>query len=1050
MTLQETSEEQLLAQVSDLREKIAAQEQAIALLQQDNRSLRESAKILDSLVHASPEPMVVYDSQGCTRSVNPAFVELFGWSKEELLGRRIDYVPEECRAETRETMERSLRGELVPPFETKRLTKDGRIVDIQISAALFCDDEGRPAGHIVTLRDIGMVKLCEQARLKTEEEYRFLTERIRDIVWTADLNLRPTYVSPSIEQALGYTPEERLVQGPEDTMTPESFERARALLMEELAIEQACIPEPDRTVTVELEFYRKDGASAWFENKMTAIRDEAGQIVGIHGISRDISDRKSAEDALRDSEQRYSSLLNSTTDLAFLKDETSRYVMINRACEDFFGRPEADILGKTDFDLMPPYAAENCLVSDREALDSQGMVLTEEEFEGRIFEVKKFAVTLTSGKQGIGGLIREASERKRIEQALRESERKYRLLVDHVQESILVAQDGILKFVNPKTVELFDWDEDDLLSKPFLDFVHPDDRDRVHANHMKRLQKEGSSDRYPFRIIDKSGAIRWVEIEGVAIEWEGRPAALGFMSDITERRNSEEALRASEDRYRTLVENLNDVIFSADEEGRITYISPVFERKGKYTCQEVLGRRFTDFVHPDDLPRLIERYAQIMEGELGPSEYRLVDKDGRIVHVLSHSRPVYREGKIVGLTGLMTDITERKKGEEERAVLKDQLREAQKMEAIGTLAGGIAHDFNNLLQVTLGYAEVMLVSKPADDPDREDLGKIRQAALSGAELVKGLLTFSRRVKSAPTPMNLNLRIEKMEQLLRRTIPRMIDMRFELAPDLKKTNGDPAQIEQILVNLVINARDAMPNGGVLTVGTRNVTLEESAASPDAGCEPGDYVLLYVSDTGHGMSEQTQARIFEPFYTTKELGRGTGLGLAVVYGIVQQHHGCIKCSSEPGRGTTFRILLRAMDDHVRPLMPEAPSIAASGTETVLLVDDESAVRELGTRILRKAGYTVLAAENGRQALEIFRQERDAISLVILDLIMPQMSGVDCLREILAIDAGTRVLIASGHAADAARQECLGLGARGFVGKPFRLRRLLDHVRNALDRQ
>jgi PAS domain S-box-containing protein len=1022
------------------------------------------------------------------------------------------------------------------------------------------------------------MKRAEEVRKESEERYRLLTERISDIVWTIDLSMRTTYVSPSIVRSLGFTPEERRMQRPEDMMTPESFERSLAMLVEELSREKEHVAEPNRTITIELEYYHKDGSTVWLENKMSAIRDEAGQVVEIQGISRDISDRKRAEEALRDSEQRYSSLLNSTPDLAFLKDEASRYVMINRACLEFFGRAESEILGNTDFELMPHDYAENCRLSDLEAFGGDGPVIDEEVIDGRVYEVKKFGVMLESGKKGIGGLIREVTERKETERALRESEQKYRLLIDHVQEAIFVAQDGMLKFLNPKAIELIEYAESDLLSKPFTEFIHPDDRKMVSENHIKRLQGKDFQDPYMFRIIHSSGAIRWVELNGVVIEWEGRPATLAFLSDITDRKNSEKALRQSEERYRTLVENLNDVIFSADMDGTLTYVSPVFERRSKYTCQEVIGKRFTDFVHPDDLEVLNERYKRVMDGDLAPSEYRLIDKDGTIFHVLAHSRPIYREGKVVGLTGLMTDITERKraevairesekrfrtlledvssvsvqgydqnrtavfwnyaserlygyskdealgrnledliippalrsevieavtnwmekgeriaagelqlmhkdgslvpvysshvmlensrgekemycvdldlaelkKAEEERSALRDQLREAQKMEAIGTLAGGIAHDFNNLLQVTLGYAEVILADKPEGDPERADLEKIKQAALSGAELVKGLLTFSRRVKTKPTPMNLNTRIAQIEPLLRRTIPRMIEMRFDLAPDLKRTNVDPAQIEQILVNLVINARDAMPGGGVLTLGTRNVTLEEDVFTPTAGYQAGEYVLLYVSDTGHGMDRETRERIFEPFYTTKELGRGTGLGLAVVYGIVQQHHGCIRCHSTPERGTTFRIYFRAITDADEPEKPESAPIPMFGTETVLLVDDERDVRELGNRILTKAGYKVLAAENGNQAIEVFRREQDEISLVVLDLIMPEMGGTDCLREILSIDPQAKVLIASGHAADAAREECLALGAGGFVVKPFRLLQLLEQVRKTLDQR
>jgi signal transduction histidine kinase/ActR/RegA family two-component response regulator len=398
-------------------------------------------------------------------------------------------------------------------------------------------------------------------------------------------------------------------------------------------------------------------------------------------------------------------------------------------------------------------------------------------------------------------------------------------------------------------------------------------------------------------------------------------------------------------------------------------------------------------------------------------------------------------GAVVSYVGVKRDVTK-------EVSLQKQLLQAQKMEAIGTLAGGIAHDFNNLLQVTLGYSELLMSERAEDDPSYGDLHKIHQAAISGADLVKRLLTFSRKVEPKPVPMSLNQQVNHVEKMLSRTIPKMIDIRLELEPDTQRISADPALIEQVLMNLALNARDAMPDGGILTIMTQNVTLDEQFCEMYPGSKPGEYVLLSVSDTGHGMDNATIEHVFEPFYTTKELGRGTGLGLAMVYGIVKQHNGYIRCQSSLGIGTTFKIYLPVIPEETELETPSEMTILPSGTETILLVDDEEGVRDLGKRILERSGYTVLTAANGREGLDTYGERKREISLVILDLIMPEMGGKQCLNELLKIDPKVKILIASGYSADGEAEETLETNAQGFIAKPYNLKEVLHTVRRVLD--
>jgi two-component system, cell cycle sensor histidine kinase and response regulator CckA len=510
--------------------------------------------------------------------------------------------------------------------------------------------------------------------------------------------------------------------------------------------------------------------------------------------------------------------------------------------------------------------------------------------------------------------------------------------------------------------------------------------------------------------------------------------------DITAMKKSREA----QTRLATAVEQAEEMIEITDVTGAIQYVNPAFERTTGYSKAEVIGKN----------PRILQSgehgeafykdlWKTITEGKVWKGRFINLTKDGTIMHEDAVISPVRdSSGRIVNFVAVKRDVTQ-------ELALQQQLLHAQKMEAIGILAGGIAHDFNNLLQVTSGFSELLLAEKDESHPEYNDLMKILRAARNGADLVQRLLTFSRKVEPAPVPLNLNKQVREVERLLRRTIPKMIAIELELADDISNIYADPTQMEQLLMNLALNARDAMPDGGTLRMVTRNVMLDEDFCSSYVGVKPGPYVALTISDSGHGMEKETLNHIFEPFYTTKELGRGTGLGLAMVYGIVKQHEGLIVCQSGAGEGTSFHVYLPIIQAAVETTVFMTQELPAFGTETLLVVDDEASVRELAARILKKAGYTVLAAADGTEALTMFEKERERISLIILDLIMPGMGGMECLRELMKIDSLAKVLVASGYADDESKERVLELGARGFVRKPYIVTSLLQQVRRVLDK-
>ena len=518
-------------------------------------------------------------------------------------------------------------------------------------------------------------------------------------------------------------------------------------------------------------------------------------------------------------------------------------------------------------------------------------------------------------------------------------------------------------------------------------------------------------------------------------------------SDIARQKETADALRASEEKYRTVLEANPDPVVVCDQESRLLYFNPAFTRLFGWTLEERLGRPLEGFVPEDNQIETKVMMERLMAGEsFFGLESRRYSKGGGILPV-SVSGTVYRDrdGNPVGSIINLRDITEQKK-------LQGQLQHAQKMEAVGTLAGGIAHDFNNLLQAVQGYGELLFRGKPKDHPDCAGLQKILNAAKRGAELTRQLLTFSRKVESRKRPLDLNYEVREVQRLLERTLPRMIDIELHLAVDLEVVNADPVQMEQVLMNLAVNSKDAMPQGGRLIVETKNVTLDAEFCKTHLGSKPGEYVMLGVSDTGHGMDNRTIAHIFEPFYTTKGPGKGTGLGLAMVYGIVKDHEGYITCHSAPGIGTTFKIYLPAVDEPAEvPAERERERVTQvkNGSETILLVDDEEFIRDVAVQLLCEFGYTVLTAANGEAALEIYRKEQERIDLVILDLIMPGMGGMRCLREMLKINPQGRVLVASGYSAGGPAREAIDAGARGYLGKPYDIDKMLTVIRNVLDK-
>jgi PAS domain S-box-containing protein len=536
---------------------------------------------------------------------------------------------------------------------------------------------------------------------------------------------------------------------------------------------------------------------------------------------------------------------------------------------------------------------------------------------------------------------------------------------------------------------------------------------------------------------------RWLQISE---RKTGEGGIVGVRTDITERVRAEEALRRSEERFRSLIENALDIITVLDSDGAIRYESPSIERVLGYKPRELVGHNVFEFVHPGDLPDVMKTFTERSQiaGPAPPIEVRFQHKDGswRILEVIGSN--LLDDPVMAGIVVNSRDITERRQ-------LEERLRQSQKMEAIGRLAGGVAHDFNNILTVIRGYSELLLRHHLDEhDPERKDIEHIKKAGERATSLTRQLLAFSRQQILQPSVFNLNAVVADLSEMLRRLIGEDIDLVILLDKDLGQVKADPGQIEQVILNLAINARDAMPQGGKLSIETANVNPDQDYGRRHIEMELGPYVMLVVSDTGIGMDAKTRSHLFEPFFTTKEQGKGTGLGLATVHGIINQSGGHIWVYSEPEQGTIFKIYLPRTDEAVESGdLDQVPAQSLRGSETIMLVEDEDMVRELARHVLTENGYRVLAAQHGEEALQVCERHKGPIHLLLTDVIMPYgLNGRELAERLALLCPEIRVIYMSGYTDNAiVHHRVLDPGVN-FLQKPFVTDTLVAKVRQVLD--
>ncbi|MDQ5985015.1 MAG: Sensor histidine kinase RcsC [Syntrophus sp. SKADARSKE-3] len=783
-------------------------------------------------------------------------------------------------------------------------------------------------------------------------------------------------------------------------------------------------------------------------------------------LERNLSEALTEKNTIKDYEREaiYRTLVETTPDIIFVTDRKGFFTYINPCMEKFLGYSQQDLTGKPFTYILPPELASTFIDRFRKSIKGEKSPpyitnMVTKDGTPVFIEFNVTSLFDTNGKfAGRLGIGRDMTERIHMQRDLTESEIKYRTLFESANDAIFLMDQQLFIDCNQKTLDMFGCTREQIINHPpyrYSPEKQPDGRpSKEKAQEKIQAALDGHAQFFGWEHCRYDGTPFHTEISLNAVKLEKNNYILAIVRDITGRKAAEEALRRSEERYRQLVDNINLGIFIA-QDGMIRFVNPMGIKITGCREQDILARPFIELIHPDDRELVWGRHARRMRGEDDQSryEFRIITGDGSTKWVELSSVKIQWDGKVASLS-FLNDITERKHVEEEKRNLEECLQRAEKMEALGTLAGGVAHDLNNVLGIVVGYAELLLDEINESSPLRGDITKIIEGGQRSAAIVQDLLTLARRGIQIKNVFNFNTAImdfqksSEFEKLS--SVHPTVRIEINLEADLLNIKGSPVHLTKTFINLVANAMEAMPGGGVLTITTSNRSLDKPVQGYDT-VNVGDYVVLGISDTGEGISDRDMKHIFEPFYTKKFMGRsGTGLGLAVVWGTVKDHNGYINIQSEVGKGTTFTLYFPVSREEIAGMPTAVPSAEFTGNgESILVIDDIKEQRELAAKILGKRNYTVKTVSSGEEAVKYLRTEK--ADLLVLDMIMdPGMDGIDTYKAILEIHPGQKAIIVSGFTETERVKEARILGAGDYLRKPYVQTKLGLAVRKELDRK
>jgi two-component system, cell cycle sensor histidine kinase and response regulator CckA len=1071
-------------------------------------SIADARGLLAGLIEHSPVAFQVYRADGHCVFVNHAFLDLFGAAPPPEYNVLQDDV-----LESRgflELVRQAFAGGTVrvpahwyDPREIRQLdAPGGHRVGVQVTLFPLRDLEGNVEHIALCFEDVTAeleLRSTAEALEHSEERFRATFEQAAVGIAHVAPDGRWLEVNQRLCDIVGYTREELLaITFQHITYAPD--------LGADLELVQKLLASESSTYTLEKRYVRKNGEVVWIDLTVSLVRDEAGAPKYFISLVQDISARKKTEQALaestknleaeivereraerelRESEEGLATTLASIGDAVIATDTQGNVTRMNPVAEALTGWTVADATGRhlrEVFHIVNEDSPER-VPSPVDRVLREGVVVGLANHTLLISRSGASCPIADSGApirdasgrlRGVVLVFRDQTEERRIERAIRESDARKGAILEAAFDSIVsVDHTGAITEFNPAAERMFGYLRSDVVGKPLVELIIPPSLRQRHLQGFDHYLKTGEG--AILRRLVELPALRAdgsefpVELAVAPLRLDGPPAFTAYIRDITQRREAAQALEVSQARFKHLAESGIIGILITDTLGNIHEANEEFLRMVGHSREDLVSGkvRWPEMTPPEWAPLDRAAVAELeATGIARPWKKEYLRKDGSRVPVavgvamldgpscIAFALDLTEQKRAEEVGARAIALAERESAERERTeqTLREteaQLRHSQKMEAIGAITGGIAHDFNNLLSVVLSYAELLSHDLQRADPMRADLDEIARAGRRAADLTAQLLAFSRQQVLQPSVVNLNDIVAGMTQMLRRVIGEDVDLTFSPTLDLSPVFVDAGQIEQVLMNLIVNARDAMPEGGRLTIETANVVLDAAYSAEHFGVESGRYVMMSVSDTGVGMDRATRERIFDPFFTTKEKGKGTGLGLSTVFGIIKQSGGHVWVYSEPNHGTTFKIYLPYSEESADTSPPAPlPPVALRGSETVLLVEDDEQVRTLAHAILERNGYHVLEATSGGDALLICERYEGKIHVLLTDVVMPRMSGGELWKRLQPIRPDMKALFMSGYTDDAiVRHGVLSL-ALPFVQKPLMPKALLAKLRAVLD--
>ncbi len=898
-------------------------------------------------------------------------------------------------------------------------------------------------------RELAERKKAEEALRESEERFHTLFEESRDAIFINSRDGRFVEINQSAQDLFGYDREELMNMRAADLyVNPEERFRYQEYIEKEGSVRDW-----------ELDLRNKSGGVRHCLLTASLRRDASGDIIGYQGIIHDITQRRQALEALKESEEQFHALFEESLDAIYITTVEGKFVAVNRSALELFGYTLEEMIGMNAAAL---YANVDDRQRFQEAIRTSGSVSG---FEVTLLRKNgnQRHCLLTSSQRydsegravGYQGIIRDITDQKKGEQALRESEEKFRAITGTATDAIILMDNtGLISYWNPAAENMFGYSAAEAVGQNLHQFLAPEEYHRDFYKGFGRFQKEGRGNVIGRTVVlmalKKDGSTFPFEISTSAMKIRGKWHAAGIIRDISERERAHEELSESRAMLRLVMNTIPQFVFWKDRESVYLGCNDLFaQAAGVGSSEAIIGKTDHDLAWTTEQAELFrETDARVMAADI--PEFHIIESqaqaDGKQAWLDSNKVPLHNSGgDVIGILGTYEDITSRVVAEEEKERMQAQLLQAQKMEAVGTLAGGVAHDFNNLLTAIQGYVDLAMIKSADSDPSHWYLKQVKQASLRAADLTHQLLLFSRKQPMTLMVLSVNNVVRDLLKMLERLIGEDIAMETELEENLWAVRADSGSLGQVVMNLAVNSRDAMPDGGKLTFRTENVTMTSADCRSVSGSRPGNYMRLTVSDTGVGIPDQMIEHIFEPFFSTKGSESGTGLGLAVAFGIIQQHEGWITVESEQGRGTSFSVYIpttsekvSARDDDEVPL----ESLGGAG-QRVLLVEDEEDIRDLINEALGSSGYQVFPAASADEAMALYREEGGEFDLVFSDVVLTDRSGVQLVEELQALDPDLKVMFCSGYTDEKSQWPVIQSRGYAFLKKPFSLVDMLQQI-------